>query len=107
MGAGASQQGRAWSGRREDRTDRSVGNRCEGIPGRRSGVAARQDLCAKGGTARLHTEGKWETEAVGNTDGTRPRGADGDPVNPGADLRGGFRRLLLWVPSWALGPPGA
>src|SRR6516162_9644288 len=51
-GAGASQPGRAWGGRRE------------GIPGRHSGVAARQDLCAESGTARLHTEGKWETEAV-------------------------------------------
>ena len=32
-GAGASQPGRARGGRREDRTDRSVGSQGEGIPG--------------------------------------------------------------------------
>ena len=26
-------------------------------------------------------------------------GTDGDPVDPGADLRSRFRGLLLWVPS--------
>ena len=35
---------------------------------------------------RLHPESEWQAEAVGHPDGTRPGGADGDPVDPGADL---------------------
>ena len=54
---------------------------------------------AESGTARLHTEGEWEAAAVGHPDGARPSGADGDPVDPGTDLRSRFRGLLLWVSS--------
>src|ERR1039458_2784942 len=36
----------------------------------------------------------------------RPSGADGNPADSGADLRSGFRGLLLWVPSWPVGAPG-
>src|ERR1035441_6366754 len=106
MGTGASQSGRAWGGRREDRTDRSVGGRREGIPGRYSGVAARQDIYAESGTARLHTESEWQIAAVGHPDGVEPGGPDGGPADPGTDLRSRFRGLFLRVPSGALGTPG-
>ena len=55
-----------------------------------AGVKGFQDLYAESGTARLHTEGEWEAAAVGHPDGTRPGGSDGDPVNPGTDLRSRF-----------------
>jgi hypothetical protein len=35
----------------------------------------------------VHTESQREDETAGNTDGARPGGADGDPVNSGTDLR--------------------
>ena len=43
-GSGCEPIGRARRGRRDDRTDRSVGSRREGISGGTPGVAARQDL---------------------------------------------------------------
>src|ERR1035437_5004530 len=49
---------------------------------------------------------KAKHAAVGHPDGARPSGPDGDPVDPGADLRSRFRGLLLWVSSWPVGPPG-
>src|ERR1035437_8158701 len=104
METGASQSGRARGGRRKDRRNRSVGSRCEGISGRNPGLASHQDLHADSGTARLHTESEWEAAAVGHSDGARPGDPDGDPVDPGADLRSRFRGLLLWVPSWPVGP---
>src|ERR1022692_2875568 len=79
----------------------------EGISGRAPGVAARQDLHADSGTARLHTEGEWEIASARDSDGARPSGADGGSVDPGADLRSRFRGLLLWVPSGPVGPSGA
>ena len=60
--------------------------RRSGIPGRDSGIAAHENLPAAGGATRLHSEGEWEAEAVGNTDGARPGSTNGDPVDPGADL---------------------
>jgi hypothetical protein len=70
-------------------------------------IAACPDLCALSGTARLHPEGEWEEAAARNSNGARPGGSDGNPANPGTDFRVRFRRLLLWVPSRTLGPPGA
>src|SRR2546426_6018421 len=72
--------------RRLDPTDRGVGGGSGKVPGAVGGIFAHQDLPAGGRTTRLHTEGEWETEAVGNPDGTRPGSADGDPVDPGAGL---------------------
>jgi hypothetical protein len=83
---GASQQGRAWGGWRHVRTDRGVGSWREGVRGRDPGIVARQDLPAKGGTARLHTEGEWEAETVGYPNGARPGSTNGDPVDPGANI---------------------
>ena len=45
-----------------------------------------QALPAASGTTRLHREGEWEAATVGNSDGAGPGGADGNPVDPGADL---------------------
>ena len=66
---GATQQGSARGGQRHDRTDRGVGSRRGGLPGSHSGIAAHEDLPAAGGTTRLHSEGEWEAEAVGNSHG--------------------------------------
>src|SRR5579872_1042180 len=86
LGTGASQQGRARSGWRHDRTDHDVRPRSSGIPGRDSGFAAHEKLPAAGGATRLHSEGKWKAEAVGHTNGTRPGSTNGNLVNPGADF---------------------
>src|SRR5690242_4442779 len=40
-----------------------------GIAGRDTVLVAHEDLPAAGGAASLHSEGEWETEAVGHTDG--------------------------------------
>ena len=107
VGAGASSQGRARSGWRHDPADGDVRPRRSRILGRDSGIATREDLRAASGTTRLHSEGEWEAEAVGHTDGARPGSTDGDPVDPGADLRGRFPGLFVWVPAGATSAPGA
>src|SRR5215471_4040158 len=86
MGAGASQQGRARGGWRDDPTDRKVGSRRGRVSEGDSGIAALENLCAEGGTARLHTKGEWEVAAARNTDGARPSRPDGGVVDPGTDL---------------------
>ncbi len=45
-----------------------------------------QDLSAFGGTTCLDSQSQREAQATGHTDGAGPGGADGDPVDPGADL---------------------
>src|SRR5215472_12368089 len=66
-GCGLTKERPGWMA--HDRTDRGVGSRRSGIPGRNSGSAARENLPAAGGATRLHPEGEWEAEAVGDTDG--------------------------------------
>ena len=77
--------------------DRSVAARGAGICGRTPGVAARQNLPASSGTARLHSEGQREAATFGHSDGARPGGADGHLADPGADLRSRLRGLFLRV----------
>jgi len=69
--------------------------------------ALAQDLSAKGGTTCHDPEGEWKDATVGNTSGARPCGADGGAIDPGADLRSRLRGLLVWIPPWPFGAPGA
>jgi len=48
--------------------------------------AGEQDLQAQGGQAGVHRQGRWREEAVGDTDGSGPGGADGEFADIGADL---------------------
>src|SRR5450755_3398196 len=66
--------------------------------GNRSSIAGRP-ISADAGKAAIHSEGRWEAAAIGNTNGTRPGGADGGEASDRADLRGGFPGLQLWIPS--------
>src|SRR5689334_10104965 len=74
MGEGARQQRRARSGWSQDRTDRDLSHRCSRVSEGNSGGAAKQDLYAKGGTTRLHSQSQWQVATAGNTHGVRPCG---------------------------------
>ena len=78
-----------------------------GFVGEIQEALANQDLPAATSAPRVHTESQRKDETAGDTDGARPGGADGDPVNSGADLRSRLRGLLLWVPSQPLGASSA
>src|SRR5438093_8597139 len=86
LGTGATQPRSARGGWGDDRADRAVRPRRNGISGRNPALVAQQNLPAAGGTTCVHSEGKWKAEAVGHPDGARPGSADGNPVDPGADL---------------------
>ena len=60
-----------------------------------------EDLPPAAGAARVHPEGQWQAAAAGDSDDTRPGGADGHAVDPGADLRSGFSGLFVWIPARA------
>ena len=64
------------------RSDKGAAGFLEGI----QEALRTKSYTAASGATRLHTEGEWEAEAVGYTDGAGPSGANGDPVDPGADL---------------------
>ena len=49
------------------------------------------------GEAAVHTESRWEAAAIGDTDGKGSSGADGGEDSDGADFRGGFPTLQLWI----------
>ena len=74
---------------------------------RNPGSSANEDLPAATSAARVHPESQRKDETFGDTDGARPGGADGDPANPGTDLRSRFRGLFLWVPTGPLGASSA
>ena len=50
-------------------------------------AAANENLPAATSAPRLHTESQWKDETAGDSDGARPGGADGNPVDAGTDLR--------------------
>jgi hypothetical protein len=104
---GASQPGSTRSGRRDDQPDRNAGNRRERLCRRNPGSLANQNLPAATSAPRVHPESQWEEETAGNPCGARPGGTDGNPADPGADLRSRLRGVLLWVPSQPLGASGA
>src|ERR1017187_962177 len=85
-GTGATQPGSARGGWRQDRADRGVRPRRSGFSRRDSGSAADKDLPAAGGATRVHPEGEWEAEAVGDSEIGRSGSTNGNPVDPGADL---------------------
>src|SRR5207302_997161 len=57
--------------------------------------------------ASVHREGERETEAVGNPDGKGPGSTNGNPADPGADIRSGLQGLFVWVPAGTLSAPGS
>src|SRR5207253_8003561 len=61
--------------------------------------AACRSLSSFTGEAAIHTESRREAAAVGDTDGTGSRGADGDEAGDRADLRGGLPAVQLWIPA--------
>src|ERR1700720_4648223 len=107
MGTGASQPGRTWGRWHHDRTDRGKRSGGGGFSGSASGDAAQPNLPAGGGTARLHPESEWETEAVRNSDGEGPGSTDGDHADSGADFRSGFPELFVRVPAGTISTSGA
>ena len=64
-------------------------------------TGAPRSLSGAAVTAAVHTEAGWPAAAARDC---RPRGQDrptGRRVRPGGDLRGGFSRLLVWIPTGA------
>jgi hypothetical protein len=56
---------------------------------------ARGHVSTLGGEAPIHSEGRWTTAAVGDTDGPRPGGADGRNARAAANCRGGLSPVLV------------
>src|SRR5208283_897345 len=90
LAAGACQSWRSGRGRRLDRPDRSAGNGRERVYWRDSGSPASEDLQAAISAPRVTTESQRKDEAAGDPDSAGPSGADGDPIDTGADLRSRF-----------------
>src|ERR1700758_3652525 len=47
----------------------------------------------------IHTDGRWEAAAIRDSNGAGPSGADGGEDRDGADIRGGFPGMQLWIPT--------
>src|SRR6266511_3845429 len=107
MGPGACQSGRAWGRRGDDQTDRGLRWRGRSVGGPDPAGAEGQDLPPASRTPGVHPESQRQAAATGDSDGSGPGGPDGDAADLGADLRGGLPGVLVWIPSWAVGPPGA
>ena len=69
--------------------------------------AARRHVSAAAGPAAIHPEGRWPAAAARHSDGPRSGRADGGHDRAGADLRGGFPRLVVWVSAEAQRHAGA
>src|ERR1035441_5502960 len=82
-----------WRGR--DRCGDDPGyrtTRAGGVFGGDSGSAEGRPISSFPGEAAIHTKGRWEAAAIGDTDGEGSGGADGGEDCDGADFRSGFPR---------------
>jgi len=75
------------------------GARGGGVSGRNPEGPEGRGVLAAACPAAVHSEAGWEVEAIGDTDGTGPSGANGGEARDRADLRGGFRGVQLRIPS--------
>src|SRR6266568_331405 len=97
MEAGAQQWRRSGSRRGNDPGHRTT--RARGVSGGNSGSGAGRPIASFPGEAAIHTEGRWEAAAVGDTDGAGSSGADGGEDGDRADFRSGLPTVQLWIPS--------
>src|SRR5205814_9875645 len=93
METGESQRGRARRGRRLDGDDRERRRRNRTISGWNRAIAEAENVQAKTGAPGLDGESERKAEATGNSDHRGSSNPDGDVLDPGADLRGGFSGL--------------
>ncbi len=82
---------------RDDRRPRAARNR--ELPRGASDRAGRRKVPTASGLAAVHPEGRWEKAAAWDTGGEGPGGPDGGEAGTGADLRGGFPRLVSRIPA--------
>jgi len=82
--ASAQQRRRGRSGCGNDPGHRAVGR--GGISGGNPGGVAGRPISPLPGEAAVHTEGRWEAAAIGDTDGTGSGGADGGEAGDRADI---------------------
>ncbi len=66
-------------------------------------VLRHEAVSSAAGAPGLRAQGRWPAAPVGNSDGAGSRGPDGGLAGGGADVRGGFRGLLLWVSAGSVG----
>src|ERR1700752_2500743 len=97
MEAGAQQRRRGRGGRGDDPSHRTT--RAGGVFIGDSGSAEGRPISTFPGEAAIHTEGRWEAAAIGDTDGKGSGGADGGEVGDRADLRSGLPAVQLWIPA--------
>ena len=54
-----------------------------------------REVQAGGGEAAVHPEGRWEAATIGDSNGPRPSGPDGDEAGRGTGIRGGLPSVLV------------